>query len=207
MVTSGLASRLLELLCSEAVCRAADCSMRLALPQLRLRLPRRSFSMPTGIGGTGGTVSSCTSVSVIKLGLVGETCACVRSPCDGELRVNWSVESRYAGCIPKSGAWYECDRWLWKAFGISGTSSAGVVNELVDTSDGALGKPALADLCRDLERRNGDEKRRRLFCATGLSVTALAVVAGVVTGSSSREASRECAESYITYQSALRLWV
>jgi hypothetical protein len=78
---------------------------------------------------------------------------------------------------------------------------------VVDTSDVVLGKPALADRGRDLERRNGEEKRRRLFCSTGLSVTALAVVVGAVTDSSSREASRECAESYITFQSALGLWV
>ena len=92
---------------------------------------------------------------------------------------------------------------------MSGTSSADVVNEVVDTGDVVLGKPALADRCCDLERRNGDEKRRRLFCSGGLSVTAFAVGVGVgvVTGSSSREASRECAESYITYQSALRPWV
>lgn len=86
-------------------------------------------------------------------------------------------------------------------------SSAGAVNEVLDTSEVVLGKPALADRGRDLERRNGDEKRRRLFDSTRLSVIAFSIVVGVDTDSSSREASRECAESYITYQSALGPWV
>lgn len=86
-------------------------------------------------------------------------------------------------------------------------SSAGAVGEVADTSDAVLGKFALADRGRDLERRNGEEKRRRLFCSTGLSATAYSVVVGVVTVSSSRGASRECAESYITKQSAPGLWV
>jgi hypothetical protein len=84
-----------------------------------------------------------------------------------------------------------------------------VANEVVETSDTVLKKGTLAALGRDLERRNGDEKRRCLLDSSGLSVVRdlLMVAAGVIVAavdSSSLEASRECAESYITHQSALR---
>lgn len=68
-------------------------------------------------------------------------------------------------------------------------SYAGASNELVATNEDVLGKPALADRGRDLERRNGEEKRRRLFCATGLSANGFSVAVGIDADSSSREAS------------------
>lgn len=182
--------------------------MRLAFPQLRLRLPRRSLSIPAGRGGTGGTGSSCTSLSVTKPVLVGEACTPARPrSCDGYVGINWSVEPLYAGCIPKSGAWYECGR-AWKTFGISGTSVGTADKDVVETSDVVLVNAALADLARDLERRKGDEKRRRILNPSELSavvgVVVFSVVVGVDSDSSSLEASRECAESCITHQSALR---
>jgi hypothetical protein len=41
---------------------------------------------------------------------------------------------------------------------------------MVDTREVVLGKVALTDLGRDRERRNGDEKRRRLFDPSRLPV-------------------------------------
>jgi hypothetical protein len=69
---------------------------------------------------------------------------------------------------------------------------------------------ALTDLGRDLERRKGDEKRRRLFGSSDSSAVVqgrvlVASTVGVDTDSSSLEASRECVGSYITKQSALGL--
>ena len=207
----GLAPKLLEVLPGGVACHMADWIIKLAFPQLRLRRPRRSLSTPAGIGGTGGTVSSWTSVSDTNLDIVGDGCAPARPrSCDGDVGVDWSAKPRYAGCIPKSGAWYEWGR-PWKAFGISGTSVGVAVHDVVDTREVVLGKVALTDLGRDRERRNGDEKRRRLFDPSRLPVvvkgwaSSFSVVVGVDIDSSSLEASRECAESYIKHQSALRL--
>lgn len=75
---------------------------------------------------------------------------------------------------------------------------------MLDTSEVVLGGAALTDLGRDLERRNGEEKRRRLFGSSALSVAVrgytvvVSFVVGVDSDSSSLEASRECARSYIT---------
>lgn len=84
---------------------------------------------------------------------------------------------------------------------MSGTSVEAAVNEVLDGSEIVLERPALADLGRDLERRNGDEKRRRLFGSGLLSVVqerGTRVAFAVDIDSSSRGASLECAESYIT---------
>lgn len=76
-----------------------------------------------------------------------------------------------------------------------GTSVGAVVNDMVETSAAELGKSSLADLGRDLERRKGDEKRRRLFASLGMSTVAeerivvFSVVVGVKIDSSSLEAS------------------
>lgn len=192
---TGLFPRLREPFAGGVACRMADWSIKPALPQLRLRLPRRSLSIPAGKGGTGGTESSCTSLSVINPILLGEACTLARCPSfDRDVRVNWSAEDRYAGCIPISGAWYECGR-AWKALGMFGTSVGAVVNDMVETSAAELGKSSLADLGRDLERRKGDEKRRRLFASLGMSTVAeerivvFSVVVGVKIDSSSLEAS------------------
>ncbi len=84
---------------------------------------------------------------------------------------------------------------------MSGTSVGVAVKDVVDCRDVVLGKATLADLGRDLERRNGDEKRCRLFGSSGLSavvqerVMGVASAGGIDTNSSSLEASRGCVES------------
>jgi len=79
---------------------------------------------------------------------------------------------------------------------MSGTSVGIAVNDVLDCSEVVLEKAALTDLGRDLDRRNGDEKRRRLFGSTLLAVVqerGTGVAFAVDTNASS-----ECAESYIT---------
>ena len=86
------------------------------------------------------------------------------------------------------------------------------VNDMLEPKEVLLDKAvALTDLGRDLERRKGDEKRRRLFGSSASSavvrgrVLVVASTAVVDADSSSLEASRECVGSYITKPSALGL--
>lgn len=93
---------------------------------------------------------------------------------------------------------------------MSGTSVDGVANDVLEWNEVVLDSAALADRGRDPARRNGDEKRRRLFGSVLSTVvqergTGVAFTIDADTDSSSRGASRECAESYITYRSAPRL--
>lgn len=53
---------------------------------------------------------------------------------------------------------------------MSGTSVGVAFNDVVDTREVELGKVTLTDLGRERERRNGEEKRRRLFEPSEFSV-------------------------------------